>query len=93
MKAISGALALAEHLGCDVDTIRDHNYQMGQFTKPVYAIDSDDNKTEYWCPYKYKPKCVYDDFFTDCIELGYRWEKVTSSYNTQATFWKLTSVK
>jgi hypothetical protein len=76
-----GAIGLANHFGCDVETIRESEYQPGQYSQKIFSFDSDGSV--FYCPYKTKAKSVYDSFFDEGI-----WEKFQSSYDSSVYFWK-----
>lgn len=69
---------LAEHFGCDSETVLDHLYQPGQFTKRVFDIND-----VLWCTGAKPAQPVYDGRMEKLS-----WEKVVSAYDKKAVLWK-----
>lgn len=52
---IYGAEALANHIGTNIDSVRDCEYQAGQYTQKTFYIDD-----AVWSPYQTKAKEDYE---------------------------------
>lgn len=80
MKSI--AIQIAEHFGCDVADIRDHNYQPGLWTRKVYA-GMDGNR--YWsADCKTPPKRRDERYFAHD---GLVWRQVPSNFPGNPPLW------
>lgn len=79
------ARQIAEHFGCDVDEIRDYDYQPGRWTRKVYC-GMDENR--YWSAGGEKPpKYVGDD------PAPLTWVRVRSNWKGNADLWVGTCTK
>lgn len=72
------ATILADHFGCDADTVAHHAYQPGQFTRRVFYIND-----VLWCtgatPAQPKREVLHGRMY---------WEKVVSDYDKKSILWK-----
>lgn len=73
-----GAEGLANHFGTDIDTIKDSEYQPGQFTQKIFCVND-----EFWCPYKSKARDIYGHLFDEGD-----WLRINSNYDAEISFWQ-----
>jgi len=80
VKRKSVAMQIAEHLGCDVEEIREYDYQPGTYSPKVYAGMDGNN---YWSAGPRKPRYTYFGSGDDLLQ----WKRIESNWKGNGPLW------